>query len=209
MRAKEARIRKGDCVDVHIVSSPVSASQRARAPRGSMGTPHKPLLLDGQGHAVSRVAERALRIAVTPGHGERPVVAAHRHHLRGARRQRAVGVGDALERLILDREPIDSVHRRVGRLRDHRGDRYALGPDHVARDQRVVGNEACRAPVASAGPGRPSRDRRRRRPRRHPPSFRGGGVERANPRVRVRAPRQDQVQRRRRLSDRRRTVRDR
>ena len=81
---------------------------------------------------MSRVAERSVRVAVTPGHGERAIVAAHGHDLRRPRRQGAVGIGDAVERLVVDRESIESVRRRVGRLGDHGRDRHALGPNDPA-----------------------------------------------------------------------------
>ena len=153
------------------------------------------LLLDGQAHPVSRVAERAVGIAVAPRHGERAVVTAHGNYLRRPGCQGAVGIRDAVERLVLDRESIHAVRRRVGRLGNDRRHGNALGADDTGRQQRVLGHERAGSkahernrPDRAEILGGDDRDDTRR-------SLRGAGVEGSNPRVSVRATRQEQVQR--------------
>ena len=152
------------------------------------------LLLHGERHAVRGVTEGALCIAVAPRDGERAVVAAHRHHLRRARREGTIRIGDAREGLVVDHEPIDPVRRRVGRIGDDRRHRNSLGADDAGGEQRILGDERARRQAHE-----------RNRPDRtevlggehgdHPGSSpRGGGVDRTDARVGVRAPSQDHVQ---------------
>jgi len=154
----------------------------------------EPLLLDGQAHAVRRLAKRAVRVAVAPRNGERAVVAALRHDLRGARRQGAVGVGHTRKRLVLDREPIGAVDRRVRRLGDDRRHRHALRTDDIGREQRIVGNHRARRQTHERH--RPDRAEIARNDDRDEARYlsSGAGVDRADARVRVGATRQDHVQ---------------